>query len=329
MKKENIHGDYVETKSKEAYDIFKLKNDLLPLVNKKENIYDIAYVEQYDFSRANMSDESRTLAITTIATVCTQKFDSIGSEKLCTKLLTEAHGIPSSAYGFVPILLNQQKRSSWYKLKQLTHAIKPHSHCSKFGQWVENGEYLLTNLRALVNDIGLEASKEFYNTDENEIAIIKKHFKVFKHKMDMISARQFLRHTTAVWQELSRRYVSGKKVPFEFYVCESMKNVKWTKTLHFSGDFGSEHTEKVDVTTQQLIDDSVEHYFQALEQGVKPQQARYIIHPCAYTEVWSGWQPFALENMLTERTAIGTQWELRQTALAIKELIGANDEKIS
>ena len=30
----------------------------------------------------------------------------------------------------------------------------------------------------------------------------------------------------------------------------------------------------------------------------------------------------ALENMLTERTAIGTQWELRQTALAIKEMIG-------
>ena len=298
---------------------------MLDLINKKENIYgdNIAKVEQYDFSSANMSDEARTLAITTIATVCTQKFESIGSEKLCTKLLTEAHGIPSSAYGFVPVLLSNSARMKIFEIwdKNRKHIRYGLLNTRKFGEDVEDGKYLLTNLRALVNDIGLEASKEFYNTDENEIAIIKKHFKVFKHKMDIISARQFLRHTTAIWQELSRRYVSGKKVPFEFYVCESMKKVKWTKTLHFSGDFGSEYTEKVDITTQQLIDDSVEHYFQALEQGVKPQQARYIIHPCVYTEIWSGWQPFALENMLTERTAIGTQWELRQTALAIKELI--------
>lgn len=295
---------------------------MLNLINSKENLYgdNIAKVEQYDFSRANMSDEARTLAITTIATVCTQKFESIGSEKLCTKLLTEAHGIPSSAYGFVPVLLTKEQSTDIVRRKCMG-AIKSFVNIVRFGELIEDEKYVLTNLRALVNDIGLEASKEFYNTDENEIAIIKKHFKVFKHKMDMISARQFLRHTTAVWQELSRRYVSGKKVPFEFYVCESMKNVKWQKTLHFSGDFSSEWTEKVDITTQQLIDDSVEHYFQALEQGVKPQQARYIIHPCVYTEIWSGWQPFALENMLTERTAIGTQWELRQTAIAIQELI--------
>ena len=296
---------------------------MLDLINSKENLYgdNIAKVEQYDFSRANMNDEARTLAITSIAVICTQKFESIGSEKLCTKLLTEAHGIPSSAYGFVPVLLSPRQVLEISILARNINPKKTMLNIRKFGDEILDAEYLLTNLRALVNDIGLEASKEFYNTDENEIAIIKKHFKVFKHKMDIISARQFLRHTTAIWQELSRRYVSGKKVPFEFYVCESMKKVKWTKTLHFSGDFGSEYTEKVDITTQQLIDDSVEHYFQALEQGVKPQQARYIIHPCVYTEIWSGWQPFALENMLTERTAIGTQWELRQTALAIKELI--------
>lgn len=301
-------------------------------INEKLNLYgdNIAKVEQYDFSRANSSDEARTIAITSIATICTQKFDSIGSEKLCTKLLTEAHGIPSSAYGFVPVLLTGDDIKNIIEqfillngtsLRWKSGKVHKLLQIKKFGEDVEDGKYLLTNLRALVNDIGLEASKEFYNTDPNEIAIIKKHFKVFKHKIDMISARQFMRHTTAVWQELSRRYVSGKKVPFEFYVSESMKNVKWTKTLHFTGDFGSEWTEKVEISTQQLINDSIEHYFQALEQGVKPQQARYIIHPCVYTEIWSGWQPFALENMFTERTAIGTQWELRQTAIAMQELI--------
>lgn len=287
---------------------------MLDLINGKENLYgdNIAKVEQYDFSRANMSDEARTLAITTIATVCTQKFDSIGSEKLCTKLLTEAHGIPSSAYGFVPVLLSNSARMKIFEIwdKNRNHIRYGLLNTRKFGEDVEDGKYMLTNLRALVNDIGLEASKEFYNTDENEIAIIKKHFKVFKHKMDIRSARQFMRHSAAVWQELSRRYVSGKKVPFEFYISEDMQKVN----SYFCD------TSWV-LSTEDIIKISENHYYKALEQGVSPQNARDIIHPCAYTEIWSGWQPFALENMLTERTAIGTQWELRQTALAMKELI--------
>ena len=284
---------------------------MLDLINSKENIYgdNIAKVEQYDFSRANSSDEARTLAITSIATVCTQKFDSIGSEKLCTKLLTEAHGIPSSAYGFVPVLLTKEQSTHIVRRKCMG-AIKSFVNIVRFGELIEDEKYVLTNLRALVNDIGLEASKEFYNTDENEIAIIKKHFKVFKHKMDIRSARQFLRHTTAVWQELSRRYVSGKKVPFEFYISEEMQKVN----SYFCD------TSWV-LSTEDIIKISENHYYKALEQGVSQQNARDILPLCTYTEIWSGWQPFALENMLTERTAIGTQWELRQTALAIKELI--------
>ena len=289
---------------------------MLDLINQKENLYgdDIAKVEQYDFSRANMSDEARTLAITSIAVICTQKFESIGSEKLCTKLLTEAHGIPSSAYGFVPVLLTKEQSTHIVRRKCMG-AIKSFVNIVRFGELIEDEKYVLTNLRALVNDIGLEASKEFYNTDENEIAIIKKHFKVFKHKMDIRSARQFLRHTTAVWQELSRRYVSGKKVPFEFYISDKMKEVN----SYFYGDENSSC--KYKVGTEELIKAQVRHYDTAIESGVKPQDARDILPLCTYTEIWSGWQPFALENMLTERTAIGTQWELRQTALAIKELI--------
>ena len=287
---------------------------MLDLINSKENLYadNIAKVEQYDFSRANSSDEARTLAITTIATVCTQKFDSIGSEKLCTKLLTEAHGIPSSAYGFVPVLLNTYQFFEIFFMVENAETLRDDRfpktlNIKKFGEVIEDGKYLLTNLRALVNDIGLKASKEFYNTDENEIAIIKKHFKVFKHKMDIRSARQFMRHSTVVWQELSRRYVSGKKVPFEFYISEKMKNVN-------SISVGS--------YTEEIIQIVENHYYQAINQGISPQDARDILPLCTYTEIWSGWQPFALENMLTERTAIGTQWELRQTALAIKEMIG-------
>ena len=293
----------------------------MELINKKENIFgdDIAFVEQYDFSRANSSDEARTLAITTIATVCTQKFDSIGSEKLCTKLLTEAHGIPSSAYGFVPVLLNAKQMRKIAALVNKEVYIKHdfELNITKFGQMVEDGRFLLTNLRALVNDIGLDESKNYYNDLEVDIAIIKKHFKVFKHKMDIRSARQFMRHTTAVWQELSRRYVSGKKVPFEFYISDNMKKIKSKQYADTVSGLG----EYFILNTEEVLDIAVSHYYEALEDGVKPQDARDILPLCTYTEIWSGWQPFALDNMLKERTAIGTQWELRQTAIAMQELI--------
>lgn len=284
-------------------------------INEKLNLYgdSIAKVEQFDFSMANSSDEARTLAITTVATICTQKFDSIGSESLCTKLLTEAHGIPSSAYGFVPVLLSMSDRIKifqlWDESGKKRYGLL---HIRKFGDDVEDGKYLLTNLRALVNDIGLEASKEFYNTDINEIAIIKEHFKVFKHKMDIRSARQFMRHTTAVWQELSRRYVSGKKVPIEFYLQE-----KFHKGLPL--EIGNGVTEWIYPAI--LLQTLQENYYKLLDRGIKPQDARDILPLCTYTEIWSGWQPFALQNMLKERTAISTQWELRQTAVAMQELI--------
>lgn len=292
---------------------------MIQKINEKLNLYgdDIAKIEQYDFSRANSSDEARTLAITSIATVCTQKFDSIGSEKLCTKLLTEAHGIPSSAYGFVPVLLNEEF------LEEIDFSLTPKQRADlriyKFGEQILIGRetYLLTNLRALIYDVNknqLLPKKylNFYNTDENEIAIIKKHFKVFKHKMDIRSARQFIRHTTAVWQELSRRYVSGKKVPIEFYLQE-----KFYKGLPLEIDNGVTEW----IYPASLLQSIQEHYYKLLDRGIKPQDARDILPLCTYTEIWSGWQPFALENMLTERTAIGTQWELRQTAIAIQELI--------
>ena len=295
----------------------------MELINKKENLYGdgIAKVEQYDFSRANMSDEARTLAITSIATVCTQKFESIGSEKLCTKLLTEAHGIPSSAYGFVPVLLSPRQVLEISILARNNNPKKTMLNIRKFGDEILDATFLLTNLRALVNDIGLEASKEFYNTDENEIAIIKKHFKVFKHKMDIRSARQFMRHTTAVWQELSRRYVSGKKVPFEFYISDKIKNINIDEDFEVAAY--CDDTMNVDcyIDIDTYIDITTKLYYQAIEKGVKPQDARDILPLCTYTEIWSGWQPFALRNMLIERTAIGTQWELRQTAIAMQELI--------
>ena len=92
-------------------------------INKKENIFgdDIAFVEQYDFSTANMSEENRIKAITTVASICYQNPKAIGSESLYNRLLAESKGLPSSSAEFVPVLLTEEEV---YKLKQTQRQIQ-------------------------------------------------------------------------------------------------------------------------------------------------------------------------------------------------------------
>ena len=83
----------------------------MKLINKKENIFgdDIAFVEQYDFSTANMSEENRIKAITQVASICYQNPKAVGSESLYNRLLAESQGLPSSSFEMCPILLTEEE----------------------------------------------------------------------------------------------------------------------------------------------------------------------------------------------------------------------------
>ena len=95
----------------------------MELINKKENVFgdDIAFVEQYDFSTANMYEENRIKAITTVASICYQNPKAISSESLYNRLLAESKGLPSSSAEFVPVLLTEEEV---YKLKQTQRQIQ-------------------------------------------------------------------------------------------------------------------------------------------------------------------------------------------------------------
>ena len=98
---------------------------------------------------------------------------------------------------------------------------------------------------------------------------------------------------------MARRFVSAVRVPFEFYVSEKMKDiVSYAKT---------------DV----LIKLCEDHYKVALENGVKPQEARRIIPQAGYTQIWGAFQPSQLKNYLELRLDKASQWEIQQTALAM------------
>ena len=270
---------------------------MVNIINKKSNIFgdDIAYVESWDFSQANMSEDNRINAITQVASICYQNPKALNSDSLYNRLMAESIGLPSSSFEFVPVLIPIKKI--------FEYNLEINSKVEKFGEWLENGDHLLTNLRALIEDLGPERSKEFYNTEE-ECEIIKKYFKVFNYKVDFPTRSQMVRHRCN-WQELSRRYVSGKRVGFDFYVSEKMKKV--------DSYYGS---------TSTIIKACLEHYYKALEDGVKPQEARRIIPQAAYTQIWGAFQPSQYENFMKLRDdEVHAQWEIAQVAKAMRELI--------
>ena len=298
----------------------------MELINKKENVFgdDIAFVEQYDFSTANMSEENRILAITQVASICYQNPKAIGSESLYNRLLAESKGLPSSSFEFVPVLFNYNWITRYFF--DMSDVILEDSNILKYGEVlnVDNINYLLTNYRALVYDVenvGLNGDILKYFNTEKECEIIKQHFKVFQYKVDLSTRSQMVRHRVS-WQELSRRYVSGERVPFEFYVSGKLKDV--VTSNYFNQKIGDNIYRKeleTEFDIEDLINISLTFYKEAIKQGVKPQEARRIIPQMGYTQIWGAFMPKQLDNYFKLRLDEHAQWEIRQTAIAMQELI--------
>ena len=292
-----------------------IQEDLLPLVGKKEQVLDgiTGFVEHYDFSKANSSYESRVQAVTKVASICYGNPKSLGSINLFNRLEAEAAGLPSSSYEFVPVLLDITAAT------KKTIFLNVQSACIKYGEFLyekDGSKYLLTNLRALIADVGSEDSLNYLNTSEKEIQIIRDNFKVFLFNVDLPTRAQMVRHRCS-WQELSRRYVSGKKTPFEFYISKNM-NIDKAKTYISSEDTDSILT-CVDIC--KYIELGIELYNNALSNGVKPEEARRILPQAMMTTIWGAFQPTQLRNFFTLRLDSHAQREIRSIAEAMKELI--------
>ena len=285
---------------------------MINLINQKKNILgdDIAFVEIWDFSKANLNEENRILAITQVASICYQNPKALNSESLYNRLMAESIGLPSSSFEFVPVLLDIGEIEDE---EFISESAKLSMRTFKHSEMICDGNcyYLLTNYRAIVYDVenGFISKKwlKRFNTPE-ECEIIKQHFKVFLYKVDLPTRSQMVRHRVS-WQELSRRYVSGERVPFEFYVSDKMKDVI----------SGNEYD--LILSTNIILDLCLNHYKQALKQGVKPQEARRIIPQSAYTQIWGAFQPKQLENYFKLRLDESSQWEIRMVSKAMQELI--------
>ena len=291
-------------------------SQMVQLINSKQNIFNdnIAYVEQWDFSRANLNEESRINAITQVASICYQNPKALNSESLYNRLMAESIGLPSSSFEFVPVLFRVQDLELSDKGRSIPSIFK-------FGEIIQidennyNEDVLLTNYRALVYDVEngvLDKSYLNYFNTEEDCEIIKQHFKVFNYKVDLPTRSQMVRHRCS-WQELSRRYVSGERVPFDFYVSEKMKGI-----ISTTADDESD----IHLDTNDILNICLNHYKEALSQGVKPQEARRIIPQTAYTQIWGAYLPTQYSNFMKLRDDDKhAQWEIAQVAKAMKELV--------
>ena len=294
-----------------------LQPDLLPLLGRVDNVLDgiAGFVEHYDFSRANSSYEARVQAITKVASICYANPKSLGSISLFDRLQAESGGLPSSSYEFIPVLLNSKQA-----VQIISNSLSTHPEdvpIVKFGTWLSVGTYLLTNLRALIEMTGPEASLNYLNTSDEEIQIIRDNFKVFLFNVDLSTRAQMVRHRVS-WQELSRRYVSGTKSPFEFYTSRKLENhVSYMEDTKGIAD----NLMELSFSTEDIIDVCLNHYFKAIDSGVKPEEARRILPQAMITQIWGAFQPSQLDNWFKLRLDKHAQLEIRCVAQAMQELI--------
>ena len=271
----------------------------------KINNDNIGFVEYYDFSKANLSETNRIGAISAVASICYQNPKALGSTSLYNRLAAESAGLPSSSFEFVPMLIPIKVLTEAMFLKAKSDNIPMTLNVVKFGEWI-TPKLLLTNFRAVTYDyeqFGIDLRSHF-NTEE-ECAIIAKHFHVFNFKVDLATRAQMVRHRVN-WQELSRRYVSGNKVAFDFYISPKLDNIV-SSAYNFS--------------TDEVIDICLNHYNAAIASGVKPEEARRILPQAMYTQIWGGFQPTQLANFFSLRLHKTAQKEIQEVAQAMKSLI--------
>ena len=286
-------------------------------------------VELWDFSKANLSEQNRINAITNVASICYQNPKAINSDSLYNRLMAESIGLPSSSFEFVPVLISES--DYWNKVEcpllecPLLDTMCINNPLTMYGEWVmENDKsYLITNYRAvlytkeLYPDIDLT---DHFNT-ESECEIISKHFNVFKFKVDSNTRTQMIRHRV-IWQELSRRYVDSKRVPFEFYISEKLSQVV-SSYIHTNEDG---HTQRLNFTTEDIHRICENHYNTARNNGVKPEEARRIIPQSMTTTLWCGMHNRSLLNFLKLRTKDSAQVEIRNISKDMNTLLSRHNK---
>jgi len=262
----------------------------------------IGFVELWDNSQANKSEDNRIDVVTRIASISFGKDESKNPEKLYHRLMKENASRPNTSFEFIPVVLGQLEMNYLQELASVVYnkTTQPYQpHCLKYSEVVvgqDKKPYIITNLRALLNDNFMSIKyfnkdiSGWFNKSEQDFKMIFENTFCFRYKVPIFVVRHTIRHRV-VANELSRRYTKGN---FEFYQFSNKEPIDY-----------SSHLDK---------------YNLLLAQGWKPEDARVVLPVALYTTIWQLFPKKQLETFFDLRLEKATQEPTRELAEKMKEL---------
>ncbi|MBX5476783.1 MAG: FAD-dependent thymidylate synthase [Clostridia bacterium] len=150
-------------------------------------------------------------------------------------------------------------------------------------------------------------------------------FVTLEVKAPLMVARQWWKyvvgsdHTMDAWNEASRRYITMEP---EFYIPEAWREAPKNRKQGSVGPVDAQKSQALSASLAAHVDRSLALYQEALDAGVAPEQARMFLPAYAMYTVWR-WSASlqSVAHFLKERLADDAQWEIRQYARAVYELV--------
>lgn len=137
-------------------------------------------------------------------------------------------------------------------------------------------------------------------------------------KMPIFVARQIVRHRTASLNEVSQRYTELD--PPEFYIPSNFRGQD-NNNLQGSTNYGVTNQSVSDIILQEHFKYATQGYQRLLNMGVAREQARIILPLSTYTKwIWTNDLHNTL-HFLKLRMDEHTQWETRQYAIAMYDIM--------
>ena len=140
-------------------------------------------------------------------------------------------------------------------------------------------------------------------------------------KAPIFVARQWVRHRTAGTNEISGRYV---KLPEEWYIPTVVGGKPVANKQGRSEGLDKSVQEDFKDQLNKACEESYILYQNAIENGVAPEHARMALHQNHYTQWLWKMDLRNLLHFLRLRTDSHAQWEIRQYAATMQDMIYSN-----
>lgn len=237
----------------------------------------IGHVTLYDASHSNESKEQRIWTVTTIASLAYGNEEAKNPEALYERMKSVKH------------------ESLW-----------------EFIRWGESDGsynsllYSMRNFRGEFQTYNKALSDGFIDSIAEINEEHKQNIACFRIKVPIFVARQFMRHRSFSYLEMSRRYTKDAKVPFEFW---------------FPKTFTAYQRRNSDKLFNQILTEMLEY-------GYHTQVASRFLPQTTYTEFYIMGEVEGLTNFFRLRLDEHAQVEIREVAKAMLNLLEAYQPKL-